>query len=312
MAEQEHGSGFGSSSARVGGIAVLLVLAIVAARARASGAMPHVAGPPGALVLGLIRSIGIGVLTAGVLLLVWGRRMKLVRVVGAGEEKKKLTAAQRKRVWAAALVGVIVALVYQIVLQLLGPSGTRKQANNQDNPDAPIPDGHGWIDPMAGHHQPGEAGIGTYLTVLAVLLALVALIIILVRRTDTVELDDEQDEDEEAEAVASAMVAGRAAVQDRSILDSRQAIVACFAAMERALAGVGGEVAPRAADTPEEVLRRGIAGARLPEEPAGTLLALFREARFSTHPMGEPDRAAADRALGAMLTALGVTEERAR
>jgi hypothetical protein len=312
MAEQDHGSGLGSSSARVGGVAVLLVLAIVAARARASGAMPHVAGPPGALVLGLIRSVGIGVLTAGVLLLVWGRRLRRVKVVGGATEKKKLTAEQRKRVWTAALVGVIVALLYQIVLQWLGPSGSRKSVQNTDNPDAPIPDGHGWIDRMAAHPQTGEAGIGTYFSVLGIILALAVLIFVLVRKGDTVELDEDEDEDEETEAVASAMVAGRAAVQDPSILDSRQAIVACFAAMERALAGVGGEVAPREADTPEEVLRRGIAGARLPEEPAGTLLALFREARFSTHPMGEPDRAAADRALGEMLAALGVTEERAR
>jgi hypothetical protein len=313
MAQQrgnrDAGSGLGSASARVSGIAMLLVLAVVAARARAAGYLPHVAGPPGTLVLDVIRSIGIGVITAGLVLLVWGRRVQLKKIAGGKPGlKQKLTQEQRKRMIVAALVGAIVGLTYEIIMQLLGPPAPRKQ-QQPDQQDVPA-DGHGWID-LAHGHQPGQAGIGTYVTVIAAMLALIALAVVLLRSNEMVELTEE-DEEEQTKTVTMAMVAGQAAVRDRTILDARQAIVACFAAMEQALAGFGGDVAPREADTPEEVLCRGISGCRLPEVPAGTLLELFREARFSTHPMHQADRDSADRALAELLSALGITPERAR
>jgi Domain of unknown function (DUF4129) len=307
---RDAGSGLGSASARVGGIAALLVLAVVAARARAAGYLPHVAGPPSALVLGVIRSIGIGVITAGLVLLAWGRRVQLKKIAsGEPRVKQKLTREQRKRVIVAALVGAIVGLAYQIIMQLLGPPAPRKQ-RQPDQQDVPA-DGHGWIDLTHGH-QPGQAGIGTYVTVIAAMFALVALAVVLLRGNGMVELTEEGEEQEQTKTVTRAMLAGQAAVRDRMILDARQAIVACFAAMEQALAGFGGDVAPREADTPEEVLGRGISGCRLPEVPAGTLLELFREARFSTHPMHQADRDSADRALAELLSALGATPERAR
>ncbi|HEY2204929.1 MAG TPA: DUF4129 domain-containing protein, partial [Pseudonocardia sp.] len=141
--------------------------------------------------------------------------------------------------------------------------------------------------------------------------AVVALVVILLRKGGTTILEaDEDDADAEAEAVARAVAAGQAAVHDRTIVDPREAIVACFAAMEGALTGVGGDVRPRAADTPEEVLLRGIEGSSLPETPARDLLRLFHEARFSSHPMGDPDREAADRALDEILGALNVRSGR--
>ena len=147
-------------------------------------------------------------------------------------------------------------------------------------------------------------------------MALIALAVVLLRRGEVVDVAaaaaGEGAEEGEGATVGRAVVAGRAAVRDRSITDPREAIVACFAAMEHALAGVSGDATPRAADTPREVLRRGVAGARLPEEPATELLGLFRVARFSKHPVRESDRDSADRALEAILRALGMTEERAR
>lgn len=317
MAEQrgnpDRASGTGTATIRVGGVAVLFVLAVVAARARAAGYLPHVAGPPGGLVLGIIRMVGVGILAAGLVLLIWGRRAQLKKLAGGKRVgKKKLDQEQRKRLVLAVLVGLITSLIYQIIMQLLGPPAPRKQGQSDQGQYVPT-DGHGWIDPTRGH-QPGEAGIGTYVSVVVALIALVTLAVLLLRRQEVVELDDEdEDEDEQdEETVARAMAAGRAAVRDEAILDARQAIVACFAAMERALAGVGGDVAPRLADTPEEVLRRGIAGCRLPEPPATTLLELFREARFSMHPMDGTDRARADRALAEMLESLGVGAGRGR
>jgi hypothetical protein len=129
----------------------------------------------------------------------------------------------------------------------------------------------------------------------------------LVRRPTVLDPDgDELDEPvDDPVAIARAVEAGRTAMADRAITDPREAVIACFAAMERTLSGMGGEVRPRDADTPEEVLRRGIQGASLPEAPSRVLLSLFHRARFSTHPMYPEDREAADRALGALLAALG-------
>src|SRR5882757_2310041 len=97
--DEQHGpTGFGSATLRIGALAVLLVFAVVAARARAEGALPAVAGPSGGLVIGVIRSVGIAVVTSGLLLLVWGRRVRQRQLVsGAPPKKKQLTAAQRKR-----------------------------------------------------------------------------------------------------------------------------------------------------------------------------------------------------------------------
>ena len=297
------GSGWNSVPAalRIGGVAVLFVVAVVAARARAAGYAPHMAPPPGGLVLGLIRMVGIGILTTGLILLIWGRRTQLKKLAGGKPTNKKLTEEQRKRTIVAVLFGVILSLIYQIVQQWMGPSKPQKQADQQ--PNMP-PDQHGLINfGKAGHH-PAQAGIGTYVSVAVVVVAVVILLAILLRRQDVLLEDADEDDEAEAEAVDVAMAAGQAAVRDQTILDTRQAIVACFAAMERALAGVGGEVAPRAADTPEEVLRRGISGARLPQAPARTLLELFREARFSVHPMDQADRESADRALGVLRESL--------
>lgn len=313
MTEQRGKGGeqnwFGSTPVRVGGIAVLLVLAEIAARARAGSDLPHVAGPSSGLVIGTMRTVGVGVLGAGLVLLIWGRKIQRMKIAAAAAGRKaQLNKAQRKRMILAIIVGFGVAVIYQIILQLIGPPKRQQTAPPPDG--AGQPSGQGWIDQTQGH-MPGEAGIGTYVTGLVAVVAVIALAIVLLRRSQLVEYVDEEEEDEgEDETVARAVVAGQAAVQDEAITDPRAAIVACFAAMERALARVGGEAAPTAADTPREVLRRGIDGSRLPEEPAQRLLDLFQEARFSTHPMGESDRDAADRALTSILDSLGAGSAR--
>lgn len=288
---------------RMGSIAMLFVLAIVAARARAANHLPHMAGPPSELVLGVVRAFGIGVLAAGLLLLAWGRRAPLRRIVsGKRRKNKQLAAADKRRLWVAVLFGISVGLIYQIVMGLISPTPQQKAAQSDQAQDAPIPNGPGWMDPHSA--QPGHAGTGTYLSAAGALVALTALAAILLSKRETIEVTVAEVEEEETKTVTEAMVAGQAAVRNSSIHDARQAIVACFAAMEEVLTELGGDAAPHAADTPEEVLRRGIQRARLPEAPARTLLNLFREARFSTHPMGQEHREHADRALAEILHSL--------
>jgi hypothetical protein len=89
--------------------------------------------------------------------------------------------------------------------------------------------------------------------------------------------------------------------------DARAAIVAAYAAMAARLAS---DLARRgrpasAADTPTELLDRAAGSGLVDGAAAGTLTQLFREARFSRHPMGEPERRAAEQALAQVRDELG-------
>lgn len=91
----------------------------------------------------------------------------------------------------------------------------------------------------------------------------------------------------------TALAAGAAAL--RAGTEPRAAIIACYAAMERALAGAG--AAPSAADTPAEVLGRAAAGGLIRSSAADDLTGLFRQARYGGQDVGEAERAAAQGAL---------------
>jgi hypothetical protein len=84
--------------------------------------------------------------------------------------------------------------------------------------------------------------------------------------------------------------------------DARAAIIAAYAAMAASIS-VGltrRGASPRSSDTPTELLERAAAAGLVGDGPATTLTSLFREARFSRHPMGEPQRRAAEQALVAV------------
>ena len=84
--------------------------------------------------------------------------------------------------------------------------------------------------------------------------------------------------------------------------DARAAIVAAYAAMAATLSAglVRRGTSARASDTPTELLTRAVGSGLVSEGPATTLTELFREARFSRHPMGEAHRRAAEDALHAV------------
>ena len=95
--------------------------------------------------------------------------------------------------------------------------------------------------------------------------------------------------------LARAAELGLAEIEDLS-RDPRQAIIACYAAMEREL-GKSPGATPQDSDTPAEVLARAIETDVLRSGSAGELVDLFEEARFSRHVMNEGHRADAVRAL---------------
>ncbi|MEU6103994.1 DUF4129 domain-containing protein [Streptomyces flaveolus] len=100
-------------------------------------------------------------------------------------------------------------------------------------------------------------------------------------------------EDDDAHLLLSAVRSGRRALADAG--DGRAAVIACYAAMEDALVASG--VQRHASDSPADLLTRAAAAGLAPSPAAPRLTALFREARYSSHPMGARHREAAAEAL---------------
>lgn len=101
----------------------------------------------------------------------------------------------------------------------------------------------------------------------------------------------------DAGELVSAVAAGQAELTGHQ--DPRAAILAAYAAMAARIESdlaAGGRPAS-AADTPTELLTRAGAAGLVDGTAAGTLTALFREARFSRHPMSEAHRRGAEQAL---------------
>ncbi|WP_327063475.1 DUF4129 domain-containing protein [Kitasatospora purpeofusca] len=97
------------------------------------------------------------------------------------------------------------------------------------------------------------------------------------------------------DALAAAVLTGRRALTGA---DARAAVIACYAAMETSLAASG--LSLRATDSPTELLERSMADDRVDPVHARALTALFREARYSTHPMDETHVGRARTALDAL------------
>lgn len=111
--------------------------------------------------------------------------------------------------------------------------------------------------------------------------------------------------DDDAELLARAVESGRRALRDDG--DARAAVIACYAAMEESLAASG--IARRASDSPRDLLERAGAAGRLSGPSAAALTALFREARYSTHPMGDGHRDRAAAALTEIAAQLAARED---
>jgi hypothetical protein len=102
-----------------------------------------------------------------------------------------------------------------------------------------------------------------------------------------------------SESLARAAELGLAEIGDLS-REPREAIIACYAAMERELTHIPDAV-PQDCDTPTEVLARAVEHHALRPDSATQLVELFEEARFSPHVMNEGHRDAAVRALQLVL-----------
>jgi hypothetical protein len=84
-------------------------------------------------------------------------------------------------------------------------------------------------------------------------------------------------------------------------------MIACYAAMEQIRTRAGAAV--RDADTPAEVLARVADAGTVSTSATVTLTGLFREARYSLHPIGEEHRRSALAALDQLRSGVGDRDE---
>lgn len=168
--------------------------------------------------------------------------------------------------------------------------------------EEPAPEGRrewpGWVDAVFR-----SVGFVAAVAALAFALSLLRLVrvpsfvrsVLLRRRTAIGEVLPEFDEGNVVVDVASA----RAALAEGT---PRNAIVACWMQLERDAAAAGLPRAP--SETPTEYAERVIGRSSVDPAPIGELAALYREARFSRHELGDDHRSRALESLERVAAAL--------
>jgi hypothetical protein len=239
-------------------------------------------------------------LDALTLLVVAGSVTGLILLVGSFRVRKSTPLhVERRRGALAALAVLVLALV---LFRLL--------------PDPRDRDGQGptvGIGTAAPADGPGIVAIEPdgplVLTALGAAVALAALAAIARRRIDRRIVAPRTavfDEDRSIERVRRALLGVRADLE--AITDPRDAILHAYERLRIDLQGLG--VDPRPDDTPRRVLRRALALDRVPADAVNRLVAVFEEARFSTHGVGPQHREAALRALAEVEKALDLLPAR--
>lgn len=215
--------------------------------------------------------------------------------------------------WRVVLIGLAVIVAWLVIATLL----VRYLTPHHVNPSAPDPapgappSGHP-TGPPPQRHPPKDSGdmFGVlFAATIPLLLVLVAGTVLMAGRrwrAATPAIADDHFEApapaQPSESLARAAEVGLAEIGDLN-RDPREAIIACYAAMERELAHVPG-AAPQDFDTPTEVLVRAVEHHALHADNAEQLVNLFEEARFSPHVMSEEHREVAITALRLVLAEL--------
>ena len=265
--------------------AVLLLVAVAAIGLRAGGTFSAAENPQ---ILGLSGHVFYWTIAvAEVVLALAGIALLIARLIWGGDSDKPLQ-RRRRSLWGLLLLPFIVfglAKILRMRQRVAPPRPTATHAATTAGAVAHHPQGNPW--PLLA--------LFAALAIAAVALASYR------RRPPGPRPAPDEAADATAAPLAAALVAGERALHEDS--DPRAAIIGCYAAMERSLADAGSP--PRLADTPAEVLGRATASGLVRSAWASTLTGLFRQARYSSHPMTEADRAAAIGALAQVQADLG-------
>ena len=231
-----------------------------------------------------------------------------------GDLSELLGTATGRPNWRVLLIGLAVIigwlLIVMLLIQLFVPHAVTPSTPTPA-PTAP-PSGHATGPPPQQHPQ-NNAGnmLGILLAAtIPMLLVIVTGSVIMWRRrwhaTAPGAIADHHFESPtpapRSESLVRAAELGLAEIGDLN-REPREAIIACYAAMECELANVPG-AAPQDFDTPTEVLVRAVEHQALHADNAAQLVNLFEEARFSPHVMNEGHREVAVSVLRLVLAEL--------
>src|SRR5579875_894986 len=269
---------------RVAGVVTLLAIAVVGLRARGrfstagSALLNSAAGHLATDVFAVAE--GAGAVACVLLLVLVFRRPRRRRPAG---EPQRVRWQPPVPWWMKtfALLLALAVLAGPLVLVIAG--ARRGHGQRSGVPAAPAPS----LAPPtgAGHAGPGvvSAGWPGWLVIagMAAALTAAAAIAVTARRGPGRVPEPAGRQHDDRSPLGAGLTAGAGAL--RAGGDTRQAIIACYAAMERALARAGSPPGP--ADTPAQVLARAGAAGLVRTGAATTLTNLFRRARYSPHPM---------------------------
>jgi hypothetical protein len=219
--------------------------------------------------------------------------------------------------WRFSLIALAVIIAWLLLVMMLSRLGV--QAPGDQSPAGSPVTNSGTAPPTTTNpsprqpdspQNPGPNVVGYLIPPMLILMTLIVVGTAVVsrrqRRADPWSADGEPPEAPArpgtAESLARAAEVGLAEIGDLT-REPREAIIACYAAMERELTHVPG-AAPLDCDTPAEVLARAVDRHALHAASATQLVELFEEARFSPHVMNEGHRDTAVEALRLVLAEL--------
>jgi len=282
----------GRAAAAPRAAAVAILLAVTAAGLQAHGTFSH---GPDATAAGASGATLAIILTAaeGVALVVFIIVLSALRPSRQPNHPDEPELVRLRIPWWAKALGVLLALAALVTpLAVLVTQKTRK------TPPRPLP-GAAHPGLTSGHLKATAASpIWPVIAGMAVAIAIVLALTVWSRRRRR-----EARRRPHQRTRLTQLLDSLAAAQDaltKAASEPREAIIACYAAMERGFAAAGRPTAPAAADTPAEVLTRATTAGLVSPEPAAALTSLFRQARYSTQPMSKADSQAAARALDRM------------
>ncbi len=283
-------------------VAVIVLLIAIAASLR--GYLPGVERaerqqPPhsGASLVYVVALLSISLVIVGVSVVA---RLRDPRQVASSARALpiRLSGGSGRPAWRVLLIGAAVLVVWLVLLFAL----SRFVGPHVDQPQ-PAPQSSVPATPGSAPQRPGtqegepDRDVLRYLIVSTV--ATLVMIVaggVIARRRRVVEpgvavahpLTTPDPPAAAATSLVRAAESGLAEIEDPNH-EPRQAIIACYAAMERELRRFPGAV-PQDFDTPTEVLARAVEHRALHIDNAAELVNLFEEARFSPHVMTETHR----------------------
>jgi hypothetical protein len=229
---------------------------------------------------------------------------------GAAGLPDRFSGGRGRPAWQVVMIGAAVLMVWLVVVWLLSrfiaPDGV---AQPQPAPQSAVPT-PATNTPRGSGPRDGGADRDALRYLIAGAVALLTMIVggavvtarrrrVVAPRIEPVQPLGQPTSTVAATSLVRAAESGLAEIEDPNH-EPRQAIIACYAAMERELTQFPGAV-PQDFDTPTEVLARAVEHHALHADNAAELVNLFEEARFSPHVMNEEHRSSALRVLQLVL-----------